>query len=108
MRPVKNWLEQRIEAWPDVDSEGVGLTAAKIIQRLDERPNDYEAFRGAVSELCPVSGGKLPSPRSLGNKLGHLRGRVVGGKCVDHRDSHGTKKWFLATITEGDSQEQDA
>jgi hypothetical protein len=88
-------LRSLILGWAEIDPEGTGLTAAKMIERLETSPKLFEVFRNAVSELCPAPAGKLPGPRSLGNKLRHLRGRVVGGKAINRRDCHGTAVWFV-------------
>jgi hypothetical protein len=91
-------LRAIIEGWPEIDPDGAGLTAAKVIDRLEKTPDGYDLLRSAVLELCPAQGGKLPGARSLGNKLRHLRGRNVGGKAIDCRDSHGTALWFVQQI----------
>ena len=96
-------LRAVIAGWPEIDPEGMGLTAAKLIERLDKSPENYDILRSAVLELCPVPAGKLPSPRSLGNKLRHLRGRVVGGKSIDNRDQHGTAVWFVSNVMQTDA-----
>jgi hypothetical protein len=91
-------LRSLIQGWPEVDPDMIGLTAAKLIERLEKTPESYDAFRSAVLELCPAPAGRLPGTRSLGNKLRHLRGRVVGGKSIDRRDSHGTAVWFVSDV----------
>jgi hypothetical protein len=67
------------------------MTVAEALQRLEEQVYDdhgrfidfkFPALRSAVTELCGTPGGKFPTPRSLGNRLKHLRGRVVGGKSL--------------------------
>jgi hypothetical protein len=91
-------LRALIQGWPEIDVDGTGMTAAKVIERLEKSPDAYEMFRNAVLELCPAPAGKLPGTRSLGNKLRHLRGRVVAGKALDRRDSHGTASWFVKDV----------
>lgn len=91
-------LRALILGWPEVDPEGTGLTASKLIERLEKNPDSFDDVRGTVLELCPAPAGKLPGARSLGNKLRHLRGRVVGGKTIDRRDSHGTASWFVQDV----------
>jgi hypothetical protein len=97
-------LRALIEGWAELDPEEVGLTAAKLIERLDKRPDAHESVRSAVLELCPAPAGKLPAPRSLGSKLRQLRGRVVAGKSIDRRDQHGTAVWFVATAGANDAE----
>src|SRR5262249_20913314 len=77
------------------DPDGRGLTAAQMVRRLEEAPSEFELLRSALLELCPAGHGKLPSPRSVGNKLRHLRSRVVGGKALDKREQHGTAFWLV-------------
>lgn len=91
-------LRAIIRGWAEIDPDGTGLTSAKIIERLEKSPDSYELLRSAVLELCPAQGGKLPSTRSLGNKLRALRGRNIGGKAIDCRDSHGTALWSVQQI----------
>jgi hypothetical protein len=91
-------LRAVIQGWPDIDPDKTGLSAAKLLERLDKSPEEYEFLRCAILDLCPAPAGKLPSPRSLGNKLRHVRGRVVGGKAIDSRDQHGTAVWFVANV----------
>ncbi|MCC7476332.1 MAG: hypothetical protein IT425_13135 [Pirellulales bacterium] len=96
-------LRSVIECWPEIDPEATGLTASKLIERLEKSLDDIELFRGAILDLCPARGGKFPSPRSLGNKLRHLRGRVVSGKAIDSRDQHGTAVWYVANVVQPDA-----
>lgn len=91
-------LRALLQGWQEMDQEGVGITAANLIKRLEREPDQYELLRSAVLELCPTGSGKLPSPRSLGNKLRHLRGRVVGGRALDKREPHGTAVWFVTAV----------
>lgn len=91
-------LRALILGWPEIDPDGTGLAATKIIDRLAQEENKYDTVRAAVLELCPAPFGKLPSTRSLGNKLRSLRGRNVGGKALDKRDSHGTAVWFVTQV----------
>jgi hypothetical protein len=91
-------LRALIQGWAEIDPDGLGMTAAKIIERLEKSPDKFEMFRNAVLELCPAPAGKMPGPRSLGNKLRHLRGRVVAGKALDRRDSHGTASWSVKDV----------
>lgn len=92
-----------IQGWGELDPDGTGFTAAKLLERLEKAPEDYDLLRSAILDLCPAPAGKLPSPRSLGNKLRHARGRVVGGKAIDSRDQHGTSVWFVANVMQTDA-----
>ena len=81
-----------------MNEAGAGLTAAEILNRLNAFPCSYRLLRDAVCDLCPTSSGALPNPRSLGNKLSHVRGRVVDGRAISSRDYHGTKKWSVSRL----------
>ncbi len=96
-------LRALIQGWAEFDTEGTGYTAAKLLERLEKAPDDYDLLRNAILDLCPAPTGKLPSSRSLGNKLRHARGRVVGGKAIDSRDQHGTQVWFVANVVQTDA-----
>ena len=91
-------LRSLIEGWPEIDPYGAGLTSNKILDVLGKSPDQFELVRSAIFELCPCTPGKLPGVRSLGNKLRHLRGRVVGGKAIDKLDQHGTALWKIADV----------
>jgi hypothetical protein len=46
--------------------------------------------------------GRTWSPRSIGMKLHHLRGRAIGGKCPDRNDTRdGTAVWTVRTSNPG-------
>ncbi len=56
-------------------------------KRLDDYPGECATLRTAISEGVPSKDGKFPSPRSIGVKLHHLRGRVLGGRFLDSNPS---------------------
>jgi hypothetical protein len=91
-------LRSVIQGWSEIDPDKAGLTAARLIERLEKSPDEFDLLRNAILDLCPARAGKFPSPRSLGNKLRHVRGRVVGGKAIDSRDQHGTALWYVASV----------
>jgi hypothetical protein len=95
-------LRAVIEGWSEIDPDEAGLTAAKLLERLERSPGKHELLRNAILDFCPAPVGKFPSPRSLGNKLRRVRGRVVGGKAIDSRDQHGTAVWFVADVVQVD------
>ncbi len=101
-------LRELLVGWDELDPDRFGMTTAEILNKLTEHPHGFSHVHSAVLELCPAPAGKLPSARSLGNKLGHLRGRVVGGRCLDYRVGRGNRKaWHvtgdIATGYSGDS-----
>lgn len=91
-------LQVLINQWANIDPSGEGLTTSELLKRLDERRPDYEALREAVSELCGAAGDKLPSTRSLGNRLRRIRGRVVKGKILNSEDEHGKARWVVRPV----------
>lgn len=90
-------LRDLIEGWRELDSDGAGLTTAEALRRMEDYPSSYERVRTAVVELCGAQAGRLPSTRSLGNKLKHVRGRVVGGMAVEQRMRDGRSVWFIVS-----------
>jgi hypothetical protein len=92
-------LASLMVAWPTIDVGGNGVTAAEVLCELNEHPDDYRQLRTAILELCAAPQGKLPSARSLGNKLRHCRGRVLNKKWFDYNPSDGIAKWFIAPNT---------
>ena len=91
-------LQVIINQWPNIDPNGEGLTTSELLKSLDERRPDYEGMREAVCELCGAAGDKLPSTRSLGNRLRRVRGRVVNGKALDSDDEHGKARWVVRPV----------
>ncbi len=92
-------LRTLVEQWHTIDTEGEGLLTAEILRRLDSSEFKCEELRSAVMELCGSSKGKPPSAGSLGNKLRHLRGRVIGGKALDCDPTRsGAMKWCVVAI----------
>lgn len=102
-------LRTIINNWPAFDPTGEGLTAAEILQKIGEenivpgtfdtmagRDFTHKAIREAILEWCPGHAGKLPSARSLGMKLKHIRRRVINGHAIDsRRNSEGVMIWKL-------------
>lgn len=87
-------LRMLIESWPEIDSDGTGLTTGQLLRKLSEHPNFFTRVREAILELCGGSPEKLPTVRSVGNKLRHLKGRIVGLLCLDsHPDRTGAQVW---------------
>lgn len=94
-------LRQLIAGWVEVDPDDAGLTTAELLKLLTANQNDYEAVRSGLLELCdPPKGCILPTARSVGNRLKHLRGRNVGGKALVSREDAHTKamKWRVETL----------
>ncbi len=103
-------LRELIEGWDVLDPDCYGLTTSQILKRLtppdpkQTDPDPLEKVRGAILDLCPPKEGhSLPSAGSLGKKLGHLRGRVVAGRCLNHREGRGRRlTWRTESVKSGD------
>jgi hypothetical protein len=101
-------LRALLEGWPEIDGDGAGLTASKLIDLLEKNSESFDLVRGAITELCPSQFGKFPGARSVGNKLRHLCGRVIRGKALAKRDHHGTAVWFVANVVQRDAIQRDS
>jgi len=103
-------LRELLAEWDELDPDRFGLTTAEILGRLTKQPEQYERVRDAVLELCPPKAGHpLPSTGSLGNKLRHLRGRVIGGRCLDYHEGRGRKRaWHVVTAESENGDSGDA
>ena len=91
-------LQIIINQWPNIDPNGEGLTTSELLKSLEEQRPAYDAMREAVCELCGAAGDKLPSTRSLGNRLRRVRGRVVNGMALDSDDEHGKARWVVRPV----------
>lgn len=96
-------LCQLISGLTEADPSGSGMTAAEITKLLTEHPADYAGLREAIMELVSGRDGKLPSPRSLGNKLRRLRRRVVAGAMIDYRPTKMGAIWRVVSAESGGS-----
>jgi hypothetical protein len=91
-----------LENWDHIDATGTGVTAARILEAVNS--NDPEddvggALRDAIAELLPPVGGKPPSAKSLGRRLAHLKGRVIGGFALDGRPGQFGQVWLRRRTT---------
>ena len=96
-------LRQLLDSWAELDPLGHGVTVAEVIRELAENPIRHEAVRSALFELAPPRDGKTLNPRSVGNKLAHLRRRVAGGRCLDSKRTKLGALWFLRCGESGDT-----
>jgi hypothetical protein len=77
-------------------SEGKdSLSTAQAIKVLENHPGDHELLRTTLTET--TKDGKLPSPNSLGNLLGKVRGQPVEGRYLE-RVKSGVGQWFVKTV----------
>jgi hypothetical protein len=84
-----------LRGWKEVDPNGVGMSASEAIERMDMELNDKALLRRAVCELCQIPYGKLPSARTLGNKLRKYKGRIAGKMKFCNRILDGITRWFV-------------
>ena len=90
-------LRSLIDGWALIDPEGLGLPVASVLDAIADcqkrsvtMPAGYDEVRNALVEMCPAKGAGLPSARSVGMKLNHLRRRIAGGRYLDRKaDCHG-------------------
>jgi hypothetical protein len=62
------------------------------------RPLKYPRLREALATLVPMPHGQLPTVSRLGKKLSSIRGRVVGGKKLDHTLRRGNNLWKVTDL----------
>ena len=85
-------LRLLIDGWCEVDPGRLGITVSEALRRITDMDNraassavpfDYPCptMRNALIELG--KDGRYASAKSLGMKLHHLRGRIIGGKFFD-------------------------
>lgn len=82
---VGDALATLVDAWAAYDAFGEGVVVANMLRQLypgeGSPPTDEAsvAMRAALETLTNCPPGKVPTARSVGNKLRHFRGRPVGG-----------------------------
>jgi hypothetical protein len=82
-----------------LDPTAEGLMVSEIIDKMNQpdhkdRP-EVKALRDAIVMICPSRGKDFPSPQSIGMKLKHLQGRVVGGKYLYRDTEKHTGVWSV-------------
>lgn len=92
-----------IGALHELDASGHGLTAAEILDRVGGDPQALtdvsRRLRDAIQELIPTTGGGLPGPRSVGNKLRRAKGRIYDGLALDARPGRAGLAWTGVGVT---------
>lgn len=80
---LEGWEELANEMGIDVGGGRKGITVASAFKLLESQvySDRFETLRQAISEFAPKNA------RSFGNKLSHLRSRVVGGKRLFRTDT---------------------
>lgn len=99
-------LRDLLEAWGEIDPFNEGRTTAEILDKLHADYSAHQNVRSAIVELCPPTKGPLPNARQLGNRLAHVRRRIIGGKALDYRVRTGRQRaWQVVTADSGDSSD---
>lgn len=100
-------LRQLIDGWERLDPDSAGLTTTTVMQdilRYDQSgsppPDGLDQVRAAIVDLVPSKGGTLPTARSVGVKLRHLKRRVIGGKSLDAHNDHNGNRWFVSLVSQ--------
>jgi len=83
--PEREYHAAFLEGWLEVQTARRvnGMTVADFLRTLcqDDLGGAYPKAREAIQNLWPkVESGKLPSSRSIGMKIGAIRGKVFGSK----------------------------
>ena len=98
-------LRTLITGWESIDPDNLGLLTSEILQRLDSANFQCAELKDAILELCGGAG-KLLNVRTLGNKLRHLRGRVVGGKSLNCQPSRTRSMVWSVVAVEKQSEQR--
>ncbi len=81
-------LRELLDGISTLDPEGKGLKAAEIVDRASE----VTGLKTALAELC----GEKMTAKTVANKLASIRGRILGGRCVDaHTLRGGYQGWLV-------------
>jgi len=88
-------METLIEGMQRLDPNRHGTTAAELIKRCQDGPEENGEVRGAIEELC----GKLCG-RKLGGRFKHFQRRNFGGKMLDKagEDRTKTNRWAVYPV----------
>ena len=90
-------LRAIITNWPEIDLDGAGLPAAKLLQKLDRQPERVLRLppRPWLSSVHPGSA-CFRNRMHSGEGWLTLRSADVGGFCLDSRAGHsGVMVWFV-------------
>jgi hypothetical protein len=91
-------LRMLLEGLLEMDPDARGVSVATMVKRLGEYPNEYDTLRAAIWEAVPSKNGQFPSPRSIGQKLHHLRKRVIGGRFLDSKELRAGMLWTVQGV----------
>lgn len=88
-------LRQLLSAWSEADPHAKGMT---VVDAIKEADGGNVALASAFTELADRTG--KVNPRSIGQKLRHLMGRVCGGLCFDRRDTNRGAAWLVCSASD--------
>lgn len=89
-------LAALVEGWKSFDDSNDGLTAAQIVKKLDEHPDDFEAVRESLLTLTRKD--KL-TPRNIGYPFRKFKGRIIRGHAIDSGTAHGgVQAWKVVPV----------
>lgn len=102
-------VEIMLDAIESLDRSGGGLKVAELLKIASGaaesfNQSDSDTASEAIEALCE-SFGKPVSPGRLGNRLGHYRNRIVGGRALDFRTIGGNRFWFVRRAESGSAQQ---
>ncbi len=102
-----NAIRVLVTNWELIDEHGLGVSASRILDNVAHPDGNekLQALKEALMEIAPPVGGKPTSPKSLGRKLTHLKGRVVAGRALDCRPGNLGQVWFLREAKSVDTLE---
>jgi hypothetical protein len=98
------------DAVGQLDTGGGGVTAEDLLNAARNAGGDpvLRALNQALRVLCPTpvlratpdgEPDYLPTPRSLGNKLSHLKGRVVAGRMLERVETERRlSRWRVVAV----------
>ncbi len=96
-----------LEKWATVDDAGTGLTASEFMERVFGRhrgengPDEHAELRDVLRSLL-----KKLEPKDLGYKFRKYQGRIIGGRFLDSRRTHGVHIWKASTASHAASNPQ--
>lgn len=90
-----SFLSLLLTGLEEIDEDGGGMLVSEVLAKLsgDVSATKWKPLREALGMMPGVKSGTLPSPRSLGMKLHHLRGRIANGRYLQRHDSKDGAIW---------------
>ena len=106
--PETHQTKAILTGWAELPNGGNGITAAEALRILQDPDQDLQRRFGTIRDALAewTRDGKLPSPRTVGNRFKALEGRVVDGMVLRSMSYQGTNKWAAlgaTTVSDGGS-----